>query len=223
MIPLPEPATLVLLVLLGGWVAIDSTSVGQFMISRPFVAATLAGWLVGDPLSGAMVGAVLEAFHLGVLPFGAARYPEPGPSAVVAGAAYGMAPHLSSILLTVIVFALAWEWLGGESVRFMRQWNVRLVGPLQQQGRVGELEWRHWTAVGLDVVRGMVLVAGGGLVLLALLAIAERGWEWGEALPRVVVGAALAGLLASSARFFSGRVPWYLAGVVAGLALAALS
>ena len=42
---------LVWLSLLGGWVATDSTSFAQFMVSRPLVAASLAGWIVGDPVS----------------------------------------------------------------------------------------------------------------------------------------------------------------------------
>ncbi|MED5200176.1 MAG: hypothetical protein VYB51_10255 [Gemmatimonadota bacterium] len=37
------------LAILGGLLALDATSVGQFMISRPLVAGTLAGWWLGDP------------------------------------------------------------------------------------------------------------------------------------------------------------------------------
>ena len=40
---------------------------------RPFPA--LAGAVVGRPMAGAMIGVVLEAFHLSVLPVGAARFP----------------------------------------------------------------------------------------------------------------------------------------------------
>ncbi len=74
------------LLLLGAWVALDAAAVGQFMVSRPLVAATLAGALAGDPWMGALVGAILELLHLAHIPAGGARLPEPGPGAVVAGA-----------------------------------------------------------------------------------------------------------------------------------------
>ena len=76
---LPDAGLYLLLVAWGGLVAVDGTSCGQFMISRPFAAATVAGLLAGDALMGATAGVVLEAFHLAVLPVGAARYPEGGP------------------------------------------------------------------------------------------------------------------------------------------------
>ncbi len=51
---------ILLLSLLGGVLAVDGTSVGQFMVSRPLVAGVLAGWLLGDPMSGLWVGGILE-------------------------------------------------------------------------------------------------------------------------------------------------------------------
>ena len=75
------------LALLGGLLALDATSVGQFMISRPLVAGTLAGWWLGDPAVGLEVGAILELFHLAGVPAGGSRVPESGPATVVAAAA----------------------------------------------------------------------------------------------------------------------------------------
>ena len=72
---------------LGGIAGVDATSVAQTMISRPFIAATLTGLLVGRPEEGALLGAILELFALVILPVGAARYPEAGTAAVAATAA----------------------------------------------------------------------------------------------------------------------------------------
>ena len=58
-------ADLLPLVLLGGVLALDATSVGQFMFSRPLVAGALAGWVVGDAALGLSVGVVLELYLLG--------------------------------------------------------------------------------------------------------------------------------------------------------------
>ena len=64
--------------------ALDATSLGQFMISRPLVGGAITGWLLGDPVLGLEVGAVLELFHIAGLPAGGSRVPEAGPASVAA-------------------------------------------------------------------------------------------------------------------------------------------
>jgi hypothetical protein len=219
-----DPLTFVLLVALGCWVTLDTTSAGQFMVSRPFVAATLAGWIAGDPALGAMVGLLLESFHLTILPVGAARYPEGASGAVVAGgtfAAHGGGP---GILLSIVVFALVWEWLAGESVRQLRHLNGRLL----PEGNAAPADYlrMHRRALATDAVRGLALTAGG-LVLLAVFLFLRQlvppgpeAWQWGLLL------AIAAGLTASALPLFGGRTQALRfaagagLGVVAGLALA---
>jgi PTS system mannose-specific IIC component len=72
--------------LLGGLLGLDVVSFPQAMFSRPLVAATLAGALLGQPSSGLLIGVALELVALETLPFGASRYPEWGSAAVVGGA-----------------------------------------------------------------------------------------------------------------------------------------
>src|SRR5690606_31658627 len=72
----------------GGAVGMDATSFPQVMVSRPIVAAPVTGLLLGRPLEGVAVGALLELFALVILPIGAARYPESGTAAVAATAGY---------------------------------------------------------------------------------------------------------------------------------------
>ena len=215
---IPEPATLVLLVLFGGVVAVDGTSFGQFMLSRPVVAATAAGWIAGSPEQGALLGLFLEAFHLTVLPVGAARYPEGGPPAVAAAGAYAGTSHSFSALLVVLVFTLLWERLSGASVQELRQLNVRLSPPAGKASlRPGLLARRHLLAVAVDFARGMALV-GAGTVLL--------GWILREGfflLPhgtvaRLALGAALAAALGGAFRLFGrGRLPLLAAGAALGV------
>ena len=105
-----SPAQTAAAAVLGGLLALDATSVGQLMVSRPFVAAALGGALVGHPAQGMAVGVVLEALHLAVLPVGASRYPEGGPAGVAAGAVYAAhAPSAdaSATLLVAVLCALA--------------------------------------------------------------------------------------------------------------------
>jgi mannose/fructose/N-acetylgalactosamine-specific phosphotransferase system component IIC len=214
---LPDPATALWLVLLGGWMAVDGTSVGQFMVSRPLVAATLAGWIVGDPVAGLAAGVVLELFHLAVLPVGAARYPEGGPAAVVAGSLYAAADAVPGALLMTVSFALAWEWIGGETLRVMRQLNVRIVSGPSGQGRTEHLQLRHVSAILLDFFRGMLIVGTGLLCLSTLLLVSASHWSLDPWIAQLAVAASAAGLLAATLGIFPGRGRIFLVGMAAGL------
>jgi PTS system mannose-specific IIC component len=55
---------------------LDRVALLQFMISRPIVAAPLAGWVMGNPLVGLEVGVLLELLWLGRLPVGASIPPD---------------------------------------------------------------------------------------------------------------------------------------------------
>lgn len=44
----------------GGLIGLDRTAVGQFMFSQPIVAGPIAGWVLGDPLAGLIIGGMLE-------------------------------------------------------------------------------------------------------------------------------------------------------------------
>lgn len=219
-----SPGELLTLVLFGGIVAIDGTSFGQFMISRPLVAATLAGAIVGNPIHGALIGGILEAFHLSVLPVGAAKYPEGGPAAVVGGAVYATSDLAASTLLLTLVIVLGLEWLGGESVRLLRQANVRLI-------RAGEasavtpafLERRHFAAIGIDFTRGLALVFVGILVMSMSVGALQPLWTLGEELPTILMSAMVTALLASTFRSLGGRRWMAAAGVGAGLLIILLA
>jgi PTS system mannose-specific IIC component len=214
---LASPTIIALLLLLGGWVAVDGTAFGQFMISRPLVAATLAGWICGNPLAGVEIGVVLEAFHLSVLPVGAARYPEGGPPAVVAGAVVAAEGAAPGALLTALVFALSWEWVAGATIRSMRSTNVRILGIHSPDTR-SSLQARHLLAVALDFGRGVLLVGVGLGVVMAMLEVVRGGWPFAADTTRSYVGALLVGLLATASRIFGGRARLFAAGAaLAGL------
>lgn len=219
-----EPLQFLLLALLGGVVAIDGTSFGQFMVSRPFVAATLAGAVMGRPAEGAMIGLVLEAFHLNVLPVGAAKYPEGGPAAVSGGAVYAASSTEWGILLLVVIVVLAFEWIGGETVRYMRQGNMHLV-PVENVPLLNarSLERGHLLAIAADFLRGIALVAAGIPLLSVIVAIFAPLWGLSEAISQAAVAAIITTLLASAVRIM-GAQGWLTAvGAVAGLGILLLS
>src|SRR5438034_224756 len=99
-------------VLLGALLGLDVVTFPQAMISRPIVAATVAGAFIGNPLAGLTMGATLELLALGMLPFGASKYPEWGSASVVGGvlfASEAMNPPgaLRAMLLAAMFTAFA--------------------------------------------------------------------------------------------------------------------
>lgn len=78
----------------GGLLALERTAFLQAMISRPLVAATGTGFLLGDLPSGVFVGLVFELFYLSGASLGGAR-PEhetlPAVTAAAASAAFANA------------------------------------------------------------------------------------------------------------------------------------
>jgi hypothetical protein len=217
---IPEPATLLLLSLLGGLLALDATAVGQFMLSRPLIAAGLAGMIAGNMEGGIMVGVLMEAIHLAVLPVGAARYPEAGPASVAAAGAFAGAPPTFEVaLLASVVFMLAWGWLGGRSVEWMRRMNARWAVPPEGPVDPGTVERLHLRAIAFDFGRGAAVTLLGLVVLGTLLE--TLGWiPFREPWTRPALALSAAAALASSLRLFGRRrLPLFAAGAAAGVVL----
>jgi len=211
------------LLLLGGVAAVDGTSVGQFMISRPFVAATLAGWIAGDAAQGAMIGLVLEALQLPVLPVGAAQYPEGGPAAVAAGAAFATSDASSATLLGIVLGAVALEWVGGQSVRMIRTVNVRILRVNDGPVIPNVLERSHRLAIAIDFARGAFLVAGGLAALVAIARLVVPIWPFSDRIAALLILATVVGMLASAVKLLGARMWLAAAGAAVGFAFLALN
>jgi mannose/fructose/N-acetylgalactosamine-specific phosphotransferase system component IIC len=148
---------------LGGLLALDGTAVGQFMLSRPLVAGTLAGWLLGDAGTGLAVGAVLELYLLVSFPTGGARFPE-GSTATVVAAGTAAAIGGPGALPLGVALGLLWGHLAGATVTLLRRVNARLVPGPETAASDVHLTRAHGVAVVLDFVRG-TLVTGSGLAV----------------------------------------------------------
>lgn len=210
--------------LLGGLLALDGTSVGQLMVSRPFVAAALGGAVVGRPAAGMAIGVVLEALHLAVLPVGASRYPEGGPAAVAAGSVYAAAQATpaaaSATLLVAVLCALALEWVGGRTVVALRQLNVRFAGAPPDGIAPGELARRHAAPIALDFVRGALLTLLGVIGLGVLLSAADFTGFPAVTTGTVVRLAVVAGVASALRLFGRANYPLFLAGGAVGALVA---
>lgn len=201
---------------------VDATSWPQAMVSRPLVAATVGGWLLGDPAAGFLVGALLELLTLRQLPFGGARSPDLGPASVVAGAAYagmGASGGPAGLLGSALV---GWGlgWIGAVTVGWLRRLSGRALrdsGELAR--RPAALERRQRLLAAADFVRGGILGAAfvvPGTVAVRLLAGGAAGPAVGA-----VTAAALGAAAGSGARALgSGDRGLFLVvlGAVAGFA-----
>jgi mannose/fructose/N-acetylgalactosamine-specific phosphotransferase system component IIC len=125
--------TIVGVALVGGFIGLDRTAVGQFMISQPIVVGPLTGWMLGDPGAGFVIGAVLELIWVLDMPIGAFVPADATISTVSATAIAALAsPEASSlpvigfsILLTV---AMAPATMKADDI--IRHWNSRLADAL---------------------------------------------------------------------------------------------
>ncbi len=218
--------TLLLLLLWGALAGIDLVSVPQAMFSRPLVAGTVAGALLGDVGAGLRVGAVLELFALDVLPVGAVRYPDYGAAAVGAAAIAAGSPWELGLGVAVGI-GLLLSAVGGWSLLALRRLNADAVGRHAAALRSGEpsvIRRLHLASIARDVVRSLLLaglalgVAGVTLRWVRL----DRGTA--AALTIAAVGAAAASALGGAARGAGtgSRRRWLAAGGAVGTVLGVL-
>jgi mannose/fructose/N-acetylgalactosamine-specific phosphotransferase system component IIC len=77
--------------LLLGFLSLDATAVGQFMLSRPVAVGALVGLLTGHPEVGLLVGALVELIWIGEVPVGSHL---PADLLILAGVATALAAEL---------------------------------------------------------------------------------------------------------------------------------
>jgi PTS system mannose-specific IIC component len=211
--------------LLGGVLGLDVVSFPQAMISRPLVAATIAGILVGQPKSGLLIGAALELIALETLPFGASRYPEWGSAAVVGGAIFSSYPeHPPGAMTLAVLSALATTWIGGWTMVKLRQlnawWARRSRAEIDAGSRdaVVGLQVKGATA---DFARGVLLTAIAYVTLAPLAHICIHIWTMDARFSRcVVVGTAASVAGGAAWKLFhgtSGARWFFVGGLAAGL------
>lgn len=204
--------------LVGGLLALDGTSVGQFMVSRPLVAGLVAGWVVGAPMTGALVGAILEVYLLVSLPVGGARFPE-GATATVVAVGTAAAGDPGALALGVAV-GLVWGQIGGLTITGLRTFSARLApDPGRTSVTPGRVVAGHLGAIGLDFLRGTLVTASGVLVGRALVPGLSRSWMLSseDTLGLLLVGGAVSvGVLLRGFGGFRRRRDLFVAGLAAG-------
>lgn len=176
---------------LGGLVAmltgLDRTAVGQIMISRPIVAAPLAGLVLGDLAAGLAVGLMTELLWLTRIPVGAAIPPDDTQVAVgatvlvvVLAPLWGFSGNGILILALLIAMPLgkAGQWLDHLARRQNSRLQKRAEQVLASSSDFDRLERLHWQGVGSfafsSLVTYLVVVAVGAVALFFLAPVFDE-------------------------------------------------
>ena len=186
--------------LLGALLGLDVVSFPQAMVSRPIVAATLAGSFVGNPPAGLLIGVVLEMIALDTLPFGASRYPEWGSAAVVGGALFAAQPAgMPGALPASTLAALLTASISGWSMVVLRR---TIAGRLERSrdriegGSRDALLSLHLSGMSLDLLRGGLVTLIAMMIFGSLVRAIVAVWGSDSAPSHavvVVVAATVAG------------------------------
>jgi PTS system mannose-specific IIC component len=220
------PALLTGLLVWGTIVGLDLVSVPQGMLSRPLVAGTIAGLILGDVQAGLRLGVVMELFALDVLPVGSSWYPDYGPPTVGMVVAMVGAPWAESLGVVVAV-TLALSGLGGWTLGRLRHANGRAIRAeaaalaAAERGTVDRLQYGGLTR---DAIRSLALTVASVLAALLVRGMPPLESATTRALLIVTVGTGLGAALHGAMRNGSG-LPWMLRLAVSlgvGASLAAL-
>ena len=193
------------------------------MISRPIVAATLSGGLIGHPGSGLLIGVVLELIALDTLPFGASRYPEWGSAGVVGGALFSaQSPGMPGALPASMLAALLTASISGWSMVVLRRFIARRLEKSRdriEEGSRDALMSLHLSGMSMDLLRGALVTLTAMMIFAPLVRAIVAVWGSESAASRavvVVIAAVVAGGALWKVYHSVRHVLWFfLAGLVA--------
>jgi len=170
--------------LLGGVVALfcglDRFALLQLAISRPIVAAPLAGLVLGNPSIGLQVGLLVELLWLARLPVGAAVPPDDtqvsiATTVVVIVAGKSMNGGGIELILLTLLVTIPLGKFGQYFDHYARHYNARLSKQVElacEKGSLALAEWQHLRGLisfSLAALSTYVVILAGGLLLLPLL------------------------------------------------------
>ncbi len=212
---------------LGAWLVwgvlagLDLVTIPQGLLSRPIVAASVAGLLLGDPAAGLLAGVTLELYALDVLPIGAARYPDFGMAAVAAGAAAalgpsGMGPAFAGVIgLPMAIF-------GGWTLHRLRRWNAISMQRRLERVAAGDARaiWElQRNSFFRDGLRSVFVTLVGIAAVLVIVRIPWRDLHHLELLSYAAVSGGLVSVLSGAVRSsgYGARRRWLAVGIALGL------
>ncbi len=164
---------LIIIAIAGGFVAVDTTVFGQFMISQPLFSASVLGFVLGDPRSGVEIGIIMQLIWLKQIPAGGAMFFNGNLGTITATAALMLSRNAfehsyPTLLFNTAIFGLAASFVFGYFTSMKRRFNnvlnFKACSELSK-GRIRGFERYHSAGVAVTMVTGMivtVLIAKAG-------------------------------------------------------------
>ena len=219
---------LIIISLIGGIVAMDTTASWQIQISQPIVACTFIGYIFGDLQMGLLIGILLELPWLIEIPVGGAHISEGNLGSFVSA---GLAIHLvryqvdktNIIIILAILWGLMVSWLGGKFVNSMRTTNVLFAYradkaatganfkkiTLLNMGGVGHSFSLGFLLIGISFITGLFVVAR---VVAFIPQFFDRAFSYGKIGMLALGLGALIGMFTSRHNFH-----YFLIGIILAL------
>lgn len=211
--------SLILISLIGGIVAIDTTASFQLMISQPVVVCPVIGLIFGHPEIGIEMGILLELPWLVNLPCGGQHGSDGNLGAVVAA---GLAIYFASlqinteniIIIISIIYGLAVARFGTYSIEFVRRANVSLVHNADKAAADSDMKkisMLNLTGVLYSFFMGFAVVGIsfllGTLIIKPLILFVHRNFDFAFGLAKfAILGIGFGGVLTL---FVTKETKWY--------------
>ncbi len=150
--------------LLGGIIGLDTTVVGQIMISQPLVSGAITGFLLGNLPAGILIGALLQLLWIAAIPIGSAIPPDSSLMAILATAITIMAGKVSpSSMMLAMMISIPVGLLTGKVDVIIRRINISLVHWIE-----GKLEKGEPQVLSRGVIIGVLLFFFKNFLLLLI-------------------------------------------------------
>jgi len=149
-----------------GFLSLDVTALGQFMVSRPIVVGPLVGWFLGHPNIGLEMGALIEMIWIGDLPVGAHL---PMDLMMLSGVSVAFACELlgnqcppEAVMTYALGMTIPLAALSTEVNIFINRFNVRWVHLAQRMALGGHFRtfgWINWFVLTEHFIKGFLVAA----------------------------------------------------------------
>jgi len=193
------------LMVMGGVAELDRTSVFHGLLSEPIVLSPLVGYVLGDPMLGLKIGALLQLFFLGMASMGGSSPPDGTLASVAVTAAASLAARYTGVgyevamTVAVLIVMVPAAWMGKAIDTWIKESNVAMLHKTEEEIEskgVREIEKAVWKSVAKSfliyaVATGVISLAG---VLITSGALAFLPGSWSR--PLEITGGLL--LLASA-------------------------
>lgn len=152
---------LMIVALIGGVVAIDTTAAFQTMVSQPLSVGTVIGLIFGDLPTGLLVGALLQLIWIGAVPAGGSKIPDVASASVIASAVAIFLQHRYNILFkdacfAAILFAFPVAMIGSALTVLVRRINHPLT-LYADKGTPRRITLAVMAGIGVSFIGGAVL------------------------------------------------------------------